>query len=290
MKYILGLTLAAGMSFSSCMDDFDAPDVSNYTIFAENVGSVNTTIAAVKSKYCASTTANFETKIEEDLVFEGVVVSNDGPIGALYQTVLLRSFEGESLMLNGQNVGHFIQLAVKNTCLYPYFPIGQKLRVNLKNLYVGAYSKVPKVGFPYFTSKGNHRLGPMPFELCSKNIQVIGQPDPTCAECVPVDLTASGVTYPTMKYQYVPMLATIRGKFVLGDDKTIMAPDELEDEGYAVDRDFKLSNSSLTMTVRTSTGNEISVTPMPSREVSITGILTYYSNWQIQFRMVEDMQ
>jgi len=295
---LMGAALILGMS--GCQNDFDDLDVKDYSIFSKtSVGEVNTTIADVKSKYCQNsngctysrTTSNWEFKIEDDQIFEGVVVSNDGPWGALYQQVILRSFEGADNKVNGLNVGHCIQLGVKNTCLYPYFVIGQKLRINLKGLYVGVYSKTPKIGYPYFTSSGNHNLGPMPFEMCATNIQKIGEPDPTCAECQPVDLTSvSKNAWPSMKYNNSPMLATIEGKFALGDDKSILAPDELEDQGYAVDRDFTLTTSAAKMTVRTSTSNEISHLAMPSKKVTITGVLSYYSNWQMQFREIDDMK
>lgn len=286
-----------GLALSSCMDDFDEPNVSDFTIFSKtSVGTTNSTIADIKDKYCASsagatysrTSSNWEFKIDEDVVIEGVVVSNDGQYGALYQQVVLRSFEGSENKVNGVNVGHCIVLGVKNTCLYPYFEIGQKLRINLKGLYVGVYSKTPKIGYPYYTSMGNHNLGPMPFEMCATNIEKVGEPNPTCAECQPVDLT--GDNWPTMKYQYSPMYATISGTFPEADDKAILAPDELEDAGYAVDREFKMTNSTLKMTVRTSTGNELSQIIMPRKEVTITGILSYYSNWQFQFREPGDMK
>lgn len=295
---MMGIALTVGMS--SCQNDFDEFDAKDYSIFSKtSVGEVNTTIDEIKDKYCAASTgstysrnsSNWEFKIEDDEVFEGVVVSNDGPWGALYQQVILRSFDGEAVTVNGQNVGHCIQLGVKNTCLYPYFAIGQKLRINLKGLYVGVYSKTPKIGYPYFTSSGNHNLGPMPFEMCGTNIQKIGEPDPSCAECQPVDLTGvqkSG--WPNMKYFNSPMLATIKGKFALGDDKSILAPDELEDQGYAVDRDFTLTTGAAKMTVRTSTSNEISHLVMPTKSVTITGVLSFYSNWQMQFREIDDMK
>lgn len=292
---IMGAALTLGMT--GCMDDFDAPNVSDYSIFSQkSVGEVNSTIADVKAKYCESsagatysrTSSNWEFKIDEDVIIEGVVVSNDGQYGALYQQVILRSFEGADNLVNGSNVGHCIQLGVKNTCLYPYFAIGQKLRINLKGLYVGVYSKTPKIGYPYFTSMGNHNLGPMPFEMCATNIEKVGEPNPDCPECVPVDLT--GNKWPTMKPQFSPMYATIRGSFPDADGKAILAPDELEDAGYAVDREFKMTSSTLKMTVRTSTGNELSQIVMPSEEVTITGILSYYSNWQFQFREPGDMK
>lgn len=302
MKRYLSLLLIFA-ALTSCLDEHDAPLLEDFSIFSPtSVGSVNTTIADVKSKYCSTNSgatfsrnsSNWEFLIQDDLVFEGVVVSNDGQWGALYQQVILRSFDGSSLQINGQNAGHCIQLGVKNTCLYPYFQLGQRLKVNLKGLYVGAYSKTPKIGFPYFTSVGNHNLGPMPFEMCATNIELVGKPDPTCAECQPLVLNdASGCSWlkgsTNQKYYNCPIFATVQGRFDVADGKAVLAPDELEDAGYAVDRSFSLDNGTR-ITVRTSTSNELSHIVMPQQKVSITGILSYYDGWQIQFREVDDMK
>lgn len=299
---LLGVVLTLGMS--GCQNDFDDLDVRDYTIFSKtSVGEVNTTIADIKGKYCKSnagatysrSSSNWEFKIEEDLVFEGVVVSNDGPWGALYQQIILRSFEGANNDVNGINAGHCIQLGVKNTCLYPYFAIGQKLRINLKGLYVGVYSKTPKIGYPYFTSAGNHNLGPMPFEMCSTNIEKIGAPDPGCAECQPVNLTGTAGdawlrATANRNYLFSPMLAKVAGKFVEANGTAILAPKELQDDGYAVDRNLILLSNSSKVIVRTSTGTELSNIVIPTDKVEIMGVLSYYDGWQIQFRDIDDMK
>lgn len=298
----MSAALAAGMT--SCMDDFDEPDLQEFSIFSKtSVGTVNTTIAQVKDKYCKSNagatysrnSSNWEFKIEDDQIFEGVVVSNDGQWGALYQQVILRSFDGSDVVINGAKAGQCIQLGVKNTCLYPYFQIGQKMKINLKGLYVGVYSKTPKIGFPYYTSSGNHNLGPMPFEMCATNIELVGAPDPSCAECLPVSLLDNaGDTWlrasANQNYLYSPLYATVRGTFDAADGTAILAPDELEDQGYAVDRTLSLLSNNSNVTVRTSTGNELSHIVMPKETVVIRGILSYYSGWQIQFRDINDMK
>lgn len=289
----MSFVLTVGMT--SCMDDHEEPNLNGFSIFSpRSVGTVNTTIAEVKARYCKSNagatysrnTANWEHRIDHDLIFEGVVVSNDGQWGALYQQVILRSIEADG-------TDQCILLGVKNTCLYPYFSIGQRLKVNLNGLYVGAYSKTPKIGFPYFTSAGNHNLGPMPFEMCATNIELVGKPDPNCRECVPIDLTdEKGNAWlkasANQTYQNSPLYVTVQGRFPLADGTATLAPEELEDAGFAVDRDLQLSNLSL-ITVRTSTGNELSHIVMPKNNVRITGILSYYTGWQIQFREVNDM-
>ena len=50
------------------------------------------------------------------------------------------------------------------------------------------------------------------------------------------------------------------------------------------------SENNTKVTIRTSTQNDISFTVMPQGEHSFTGLLSYYSNWQVQLRSVNDIQ
>lgn len=295
---LMGLALTAGMT--GCMDDWDDADVTGYSIFANNIDTTGCyiSISDLKTKYCASSaratyarnSSNWEHRISTPLVTEGIVISNDGPWGALYQQIVLRE-PG-----SGPD-GPCIVLGVKNTCLYPYFPLGQRVRVQLDGLYVGAYSKTPKIGYPYFTSKGNHSLGPMPFEMCGSNIMAIGDPEPQSPDCQFIDLSdKEGNDFladrNAMKYTHCPMYVRVTGTFIGANDKDILAPNDptIYDDGYGVDRYLKLSHRG-TITVRTSTQNEISNIVMPKdREVELTGILTYYDGWQLQLRDTSDFK
>ncbi len=300
------------MAFSpltSCLDDVDDPVTESFSVTSPtSVGEVNVTIEELKHRYCtidvrtnatySRNTSNWEFLISDDQVFEGVICSNDGPYGNLYQYIFVRD-----MVADGSD--QCISIGIKNTCLYPYFPIGQRVRINLKGLYVGAYSRLPKIGFPYYTSSGNHNLGPIPLEMCATNFQLIGEPDPDAPECKPIDLTGAngGINgnswlgdKSNQTIDSYPTIATVEGRFVLGDDVSILAPDELEDAGYAVDRDFDIlapsGTKSVRISIRTSTGNEISHLVMPrDKTVRLTGVLmfdSYNSRWQMNLRDVND--
>jgi len=293
---LMGLALTAGTT--SCMDDWDDADVKGYSIFAKDIDTTGCyiSISSLKDKYCKSSaratyarnSSNWENKISSKLVTEGIVISNDGPWGALYQQIVLRE-PGTG------KEGPCIVLSIKNTCLYPYFPIGQRIRVQLEGLYVGAYSKTPKIGYPYFTSKGNHSLGPIPFEMCGTNVMAIGDPDPNSADCQFWDRSDKDgndwlATRNNQNYQYSPMYVRVRGTFIGANDVDILAPNDptIYDDGYGVDRYVKLTHRG-NITVRTSTQNEISNIVMPKdKEVELTGIMTYYDGWQLQIRDTSD--
>lgn len=306
MKKIFSLMAAALMAFSftSCLDTSEEPDVTKFSITATDMPAANTTIAAMKDKYSSQmSTNNAFVQVNEDVIFEGVVVGNDIS-GNLYQTLILRHI-GEGGV--GSTDDQCIQLGIKNTFISPYFPLGQRLRVNLKGLYIGNYSKTPKVGQPYYTSAGNLRLGPMLFQMCGTNIQKVGAPDPNAPELVPLVLDEAWFKdTKNQNYRNAPMLAKATGYFkeVQGNKAErpstgelsgeaeplpkIFAPKALYDAGYAVDRTLVLAGGT-EMTVRTSTQNTISYLPLPADVRTYTGVFSYYSGWQIQLRDVDDI-
>lgn len=269
--------------FTSCMDDTDEPNTDNLLVTSPvSVGEVNSSISDLKSAYKSLfTQSNAFEEITEDVVIEAVVAANDIS-GNLYQTLLLRDIDEE----NGTDQA--IVLGVKNTCLYPYFMLGQRVKVNLKGLYIGVYSKLPKIGQPYYTSSGNLRLGPMLFQLCRTNVELVGAPDPTCAECQPKVLDEAWLKASDKKnYMNYPMLVTMKGKLTEADGTAIFAPEAEQDAGYGVDRTLRVGATDVTL--RTSTQNDIAFLVMPQDERSYTGLLSYYSSWQIQLRATDDI-
>ena len=314
VKTLLSL-LVAPLFLVGCYDDLDDPNTSDYAQELQTkveFHAPNITIGEIKNKYCSNNGAvglpagwtndslhfsrnssNWETRITDDLVFEGVICANDGQFGCLYQLLLVRSID------EATNTDQAIDVMVKYTCLYPYYPVGQRVRINLKGLYVGAYSRSPRIGYPYWTSSGNHNLGPIPMEIFRNHIQLIGEPDPTVPECKCVDRTgAEGdawlrATENRKTVTYYPTIATVQGVFVEADGKATLAVDSLEDAGYGVNRTLKLSNNS-TMLVRTSTGNEVSHIVMPvGATVQLSGWFGYDSyddKWQINLRDTSDFK
>ena len=286
--YIGALMLMTIGMFSSCMDEHDTPDTSDYLVTSkESVGDTTISIMGLKDKHASLfKETNAFTTIEEDEILEGVVIANDEG-GNLYQTLVIAEYKRDGDFVDGSNA---IVLAIKSSCLYPYFAIGQMVRVNLKGLSIGCYSKLPKIGQPYYTSSNNLRLGPVLFEKCKESISLVGKPQDYRDKIIIYQLNESSPMLTQSSYQNYknsPMVVKVKGKFVEGDDKTILAPDELKDAGMGVDRQFKVGST--TITVRTSTQNEVSFLKMPKGEVMLTGVMSYYSGWQLQLRSTRDM-
>lgn len=328
------LCLVAALGFTACYNDFDEPATDGYQVTATGLPEPNTTLCDVKARFCADNASagtsqnasNFWTRVGEDLVFEGTVVANDIS-GNLYQSVVLRDFGTEGIP--GSATDQSITLGIKNTCLYPFFHLGQRVRVNLNGLYVGCYSKAPKIGTPYFTSAGNNRLGPMLFDVLRTNIELIGEPDAHAPELVPVDLTGEDgkkwiADNANQTWKNCPMLATVEGRMkevqgaaarnpeagtedswagvyediisytnAAGETEysKIYAPKCLRDAGYCVDRTIitESAGKTVSVTLRTGTGNSISFLVMPLDSRKYTGVMSYYSGWQVVLRDTDDI-
>ena len=325
MKQLLPI-LSSGLLlcglFSACVGDVDDPNV--WTLTPESVQATapqgtlpatNTTIYDLKERYASYfTNNNTWTQIKSDVVFEGVVCANDEG-GNLYQTIMLRDIDTE------RGTDASIILAVKNSCLFPYFQMGQRVRVNLRGLYLGNYSYMPRIGQPYWTSvittgnsTGNYRLGPILFELLRTNVELVGLPDLSVPELVPIDYTdPAGESWLTnanhQTYRNCPQLVTVRGYikemykayagiaesglFLEGKEPLpkIFAPEVLEDQGYGVDRTLMfVYQSGKSMTIRTSTQNDVAFMTLPADTCTYTGVMSYYSGWQLQMRDTTDLQ
>ena len=294
MNRILSLALAGALSLSlgSCMDHNEVPDNARALITAQQLPAANTDILQVK----------------EDVIFEGVVVANDIS-GNLYQTLVLRDIKSTP----GAPDDQCITVGVKTSTLFPHFALGQRVRINLNGLYIGNYSRTPKIGRPYYTSAGNLRLGPMLLEDVSTHIALVGTPNPKAPELTPRDLTTAAAASwlenkSNRNYLNCPLLATVSGKIkeVQGAEANtpakgtlsgkleplpkIFAPKALYDAGFGVDRTLMLDNSTAGFTIRTSVRNNISFTRIPTASCVYTGVLSYYSDWQLQLRSLDDIQ
>lgn len=304
----LALSLFIGLSFTACMDSHDETPNTPHHITADALPAPNATILSVKEKFRSAITGNntFE-QVKEDVVFDGVVVGNDVS-GNLYQTLILRHIASTPGAADDQ----CLTLGIKSSQLYPYFALGQRIRINLKGLYIGNYSKTPKVGRPYYTSSGNLRLGPMFMEDVATNIALIGEANAQAPELTPLDFTTESrgswlAQRSNKSYLNNPLLVSVRGTIAevqgaaknvattgLLSNKTeplpkIFAPRELYDAGFGVDRTLLLSNSSAGMTIRTSVRNAISYLPIPEGATQYKGVLTYFNDWQLQLRSTADI-
>ncbi len=133
------LSLLLGLSMNSCVEkDFDEPPAD------PNLPNItaNATLADLKEKHVLG---EFE-EIEEDMVIEGVVVADDES-GNYYRALVIQDGSGGILML------------VNFNNLYTDYPIGRKVYIKAKGLWLGDYNGLVQLGGGTYDDDGEERLG-----------------------------------------------------------------------------------------------------------------------------------
>lgn len=133
----------------SCNKPFDAPP-------ATDTLSVNTTttIRALKLLHVKN---NFE-RITDDIIISGIVIANDKSGNWYKQIIIQDESAGIVIKLDGNN-------------LYANFPIGRKIVIKAKGLYLGDYGGVIQIGAGIDNSDpSNPTLIPIPSALFDKYI------------------------------------------------------------------------------------------------------------------------
>ena len=151
-------------------------------------------------------------------------------------------------------------------------------------------------------------------EVAPRDVDLIGQPDPKAPELTPIDYTdEEGERWLCntnhMNYRYCPQLCTVRGYikemykananiaesglFLEGKEPLpkIFAPEVLEDQGYGVDRTLMfIHQTGKWLTIRTSTQNDIAFMRLPADTCTYTGVMSYYTGWQMNLRYTTDLK
>lgn len=275
--------ICAGLfSLTSCMNDFDGEQVSSDIYSAKDIAEPNITISQVRKAYSSAISNSSYEEVKEDKIFEGIVVAND-ITGNIYQFIYLQAIndEGETDTTEGG-----IAVGVKGIgALYTLFPVGQKVRVNLKGLYVGGYGKSPRVGMPYINTNGTMRLGPMPLEMMKTHIQKIGTPDES-------KVIARSVSADEIKKQLTtlsPMLVKLE-KARISDAGWPFAHWEAGGDVYSEYHDIDINGNTVKELLYTSTSATFAGDPIPDGEKTIYGLLNLYSSSpQLSLRSLEDI-
>ncbi|PXX95705.1 hypothetical protein DF185_21670 [Marinifilum breve] len=140
-KFFYAALITAGLatSFVACVDnDFDQPEI----MVPKYEGTSNTAIADLKAKH---TNGEFET-IEEDLVIEGYVVSDDTE-GNFYKQIIVQDSR------EGATGG--IEVKINEKGLSSMMKPGQQVFIKAKGLVLGDYNGLVQLGGGTF-QKGNY--------------------------------------------------------------------------------------------------------------------------------------
>ncbi|MEI8280311.1 MAG: DUF5689 domain-containing protein [Bacteroidota bacterium] len=124
---ILSAALLSAITFTSCVKQkYDSPP--DQSTIDPNL-PVNVTVGKISSMALQGT-----RQILGDSTIEGIVVADDKS-GNFYKQIIIQDSTG----------GIVIKLDATN--LYNDYPIGRKLYVNLKGLFIGNYKNSPQIGY-----------------------------------------------------------------------------------------------------------------------------------------------
>ena len=149
---ILILSLLSLLGVLACVKDrdFDPP---RKTCSSDLIA--NTTFSEVKAMYSEGV-----LQIQDDLIIEGYVISSD-EAGNFFSSLHFQNKSGNP------TEGFQIEFDLRDSHLF--FPVGSKIYIKLKGLYLGKQKGVYKLGGT-FSSFGNLSIGRLPANVVSKYI------------------------------------------------------------------------------------------------------------------------
>lgn len=248
--------VVASVIISACEKKFsDPPLLGNPDIVA------NITIKDVKARY----TSGAPVKINDDAVIEGIVCCDDKS-GNYYQQIAIQDATG----------GVLLRLAGSN--LYNNYPVGRKVFVKLKGLYLGQYSGTLQFGggvdSPYINQGGVTLLAP---NLQDQHLikGALNQP------LVPKVVTVAQLTT-NLQDPYISTLVKLQGfEFASSELGKNYA-----DDNQSGNRIIKnCSNPAASITLRTSNYCNFATLPVAQGNGDIIGIYSYFSStkqWTIR--------
>lgn len=249
---VITLMLIA-FSLSSCLKkDFDAPpDMSGY----DPGLTVTASIKDVKAlRADPAGTSNGSLKIDSNYVIYGIVTADDRS-GNLYKQINIEdSTSGIAILIDAYS-------------LYNDYPVGRKIYVNLKGLYIGHYNGLPQIGY---TPDNTGSITNIPAGLINKYITKANYPN----EVKPPEFQLSEVA--AYKYSLVNRLITIKDvqfkDAFLGNSYAAPAPVSGTDVGI----EDCSGDQANTITLRTSGYANFQPNIVASGKGDITGIYTVY--------------
>jgi hypothetical protein len=117
--YLIGLFAFSLLTFTACEEEFDEPPVNRFSDI-----QANTTIADLKALHELGSSPD---KIEEDLIIEGIVISDDRA-GNFYKSLVIQDATGG------------LEVRIDAISLFLDYPRGSKVWVNCNGLYIDDFS------------------------------------------------------------------------------------------------------------------------------------------------------
>lgn len=271
--------MASAFALFSCQDkDWEVPEsITTQPPYGNNslVAGTTTTIAELQTKYEATISNSGAKQITDDLWLRCVVTGNDIG-GNIYKQISVQDETGGIIVgINASDQGAFM-------------PVGQKLLIQLKDLYIGGYGEMAQIGSLY-----NGSIGRMEVGVWRQHVRLIMDDNTEEAKAFgnmkvdTLDFDASK----TMKQQS-GRVVRLSGVTITGGGTQIIAPDDgsIELVSNCANRDIKGGNAGDNTKLRTSPYADFKGIALPKEPVELYGIATWYrGTWQILARTQSDL-
>jgi len=245
--------------FFACVTDrnFDPPQ-SN----CNNELIANTTYREVKEMYVDNV-----FQIQEDLIIEGYVISSDKE-GNFFSVLHFQD--------SPQNPIEGFQIEIDQRDSHLFYPVGSKIYIKLKGLYLGKSKEVFKIG-GVFTSFGNISVGRLPTTVVNEHVFLsCEEKERLVATPIFIDNLSENHTNTLIKFSSV--------EFIAEDQDKIFANDRQETERTLTDcigNEIVLLNSGF---------SEFQEELLPIGNGTITGVLQREKNdYHLVVRDVDDI-
>ncbi len=268
LKSYIGLMLLS-LGMASCSNEFDRPPL----VLPEADIEANTTILELKELYWQDG-ANYATQIGkksngDNIIIEGIVTSSDES-GNIFKNLMIT--DGTAALT----------ISIDEYDLYTSYALGQKVVIDLTDMYIGKYSGLVQLGIPEETEKYGTQISRMTIEEFKAHAQQDGMPMPDQVEAIDFDLGSLSTDAAFMR-QWQSRLIKLSGV-------------TFADGGTAT---FAESKQSVSRTLTDENGKSIIVynsgysdfydQTLPAGKGDVVGILSYFgNNWQLLLRSEED--
>ncbi|MCR5850825.1 MAG: DUF5689 domain-containing protein [Bacteroidaceae bacterium] len=276
-SFIIAL-MAGAFALTACQDkDWEVPDsIISQPPYGNNdlVAGPIVTIAELQTQFSSAISSDNYKQITDDLWLRCVVTGNDFG-GNIYKQISVQDeTAGIIIGINGSDQGAFM-------------PVGQKLLISLKDLYIGGYGNQAQIGGLY-----NGGLGRMELSTWKQHVRLImdGTEEAKAFGAMKVD-TIDFDPNKTMAQQG-GRVVRLKNVTISGDGTQIVAPDDgsVSLVSNCVNRTISGGNAGSKCVLRTSTYADFKGVALPKQPVELYGIATIYrGTWQILARTQTDL-
>lgn len=264
--------LIAGAAFSACQDDVDAPVV-NVPVAKS---TPNTTIAELKEIFWDDAT-NYAVKInnEQDpsmrYVISGRVISSDEQGNVFKSLVIQDETAALAFSINSYN-------------LYLNYRVGQEIVMDVTDMYIGKYNGLQQMGMPEWYTQGNcYEVTFMAPEYFAAHAELNGLPEAAKIDTINIPNFSVLTPSPEVLRKYQSQLVKLKDVYFEDAGKELFS----EYHSSGVNRNL-VDRNGQTLVVRTSGYSTFWNQTLPTGNLDVVGILSYYGTTGWQFLLIDE--